>query len=738
MFQLKSIITFLLFVAFVSLSAFAQVGTIKGNVMDGRSGVPFANIGIKDNKGGTTSDIDGNFILNNVPIGEQEIIVSVLGFEKFRQKVNVINGQETNVSLVIKHSSLALDQVVVTGTMKETFISASPVKVEVITQKFLQTNPTNNIIEAVQTVNGVQEQINCGVCGTNDIHINGMEGPYTLVLIDGMPIMSALATVYGFNGIPTSLVDRVEIIKGPSSTLYGSEAVGGVINIITTKPEKMPIIGFNTYYTSHRELNVDFAVTPKFGKKLTTTLSGNYYRNQYRMDFNEDNFTDIPLNNRFTLFNKWSIARKEHRIANIALRYYTENRFGGVLQWQPKHRGSDSIYGESIYTNRLEVIGSYQLPVSNHHLRIDYSYNFHDQDSYYGKTLYRAHQQIFYSNLLWNRKLGKHDVLTGLTLRYQLYSDNAAANTDENKFIPGIFVQDEYTIGKTSVLLAGVRLDHHENHGLIFSPRLSFKQKIGTYTSVRLNSGTGFRLVHLFTEDHAALTGARQVVIKSNLEPERSFNVNLNINHVYSFANGTGTLDVDAFYTYFTNKIIPDYSTDPNLIIYDNLAGFGVTRGFAASINHSFAFPLRVNIGGTFQDVYQVTENLIGEKVKQKQLFTPAFSGTFVVGYKFRKLKLSIDYTGRVMGPQKLPHYDAPFARPETSPWFTIQNVQITKEINSFSMYVGVKNIFNWTQSSPLINPENPFGKDFDTAYAWGPLQVRRFFVGVRWNLARK
>ncbi len=733
----KTHFTFL-FCIIIIADAFGQGGTIKGIVMGSNKAIPFANIGMRDSKVGTASDIEGNFIFNNIIAGEQELIVSVLGFEKYRQKVNVINGDTASVSIVLTPSSVSLDQVVVTGTMKETFISASPVKIDVITQKFLQNNPTNNIIEAVQTVNGVQEQINCGVCGTNDIHINGMEGPYTLVLIDGMPIMSALATVYGFNGIPTSLVDRVEIIKGPSSTLYGSEAVGGVINIITTKPEKMPIISFNTYYTSHRELNVDFAVTPKIGKKLTTTMSGNYYRNQYRMDFNDDNFTDIPLNNRFTLFNKWSIARKENRIANIALRYYSEYRFGGVMQWQPEHRGSHSVYGESIYTNRMEVIGSYQLPVSNHHLRIDYSYNFHDQDSYYGKTYYRAQQQIFFSNLLWNRKFGKHDVLTGFTLRYQFYYDNSLANTNDRKFIPGLFVQDEYSIGKTSVLLAGVRVDHHENHGFIFSPRLSFKQKIRTYTTVRFNSGTGFRLVHLFTEDHAALTGARQVVIKNNLEPEQSYNVNLNVNHVYSFANGTGTLDVDAFYTYFTNKIVPDYTIDPDLIVYDNLGGFGVTRGFAASINHSFSFPLRVNLGGTFQDVFQVTENTGGEKIKEKQLFTPAFSGTFVVGYKFRKLKLSVDYTGRVMGPQKLPHYDSPFTRPESSPWFTIQNIQITKEIKSFSVYAGVKNIFNWTQSSPLIDAANPFGKDFDTAYAWGPLQTRRFFVGIRWILQRK
>ena len=120
--------------------------------------------------------------------------------------------------------------------MKESFLSVSPVKVDVVTQKFLKKVATANVMEVIENVNGLQKQINCGVCGTNDIHINGMEGPYTLVLINGMPIMSSLSTVYGLNGIPTSLIKQIEIIKGPSSTLYGTEAVAGVINILTKDP----------------------------------------------------------------------------------------------------------------------------------------------------------------------------------------------------------------------------------------------------------------------------------------------------------------------------------------------------------------------------------------------------------------------------------------------------------------------------------------------------------------------
>jgi outer membrane receptor for ferrienterochelin and colicins len=620
--------------------------------------------------------------------------------------------------------------------MKEIYLKDSPVKVEVISAAFLRTNPTNNVIEAIQTVNGVQEQINCGVCGTNDIHINGLEGPYTLVLIDGMPIMSALASVYGFNGIPTTLVERIEIVKGPSSTLYGTSAVGGVINVITKRPENMPLLSYNSFYTSHREWNTDLAFSPNIGEKVSTTLSGTYYRNQHRMDFNDDNFTDIPLNNRLSLFNRWSIKRENNKPAELAVRYYKEERFGGVLEWKEDNIGSDQTYGEWIETERIEVIGSYGLPTKFANLRIDYSVNFHDQDSYYGDTRYKAKQSVWFANLIWDKSLGKHDLLTGLTLRRDHYEDNSLANADDTQFIPGLFLQDEWKISSNTTLLSGIRFDHHQAHGLIISPRINLKQNLSKTTALRLNFGTGFRRVNLFTEDHAALTGSRTVEIANDLLPERSLNANFNINHIMSFPASTGTLDFDAFYTYFDNKIIPDYDVDPNLIIYDNLEGHGITRGVAFSYQHQFTFPLSVSMGGTFQDVFQVTTDEFNKSVKEAQVFAPKFAGTFVIGYKIRSLNLSIDYTGRVMGTQDLPTFEAPNERPDKSQWYVIQNIQLTKTLeHGLEIYGGVKNLGNWTQDSPLIAAEAPFSNEFDTSYAWGPLQTSRAYLGLRYNL---
>src|SRR5690606_20414505 len=130
-----------------------------------------------------------------------------------------------------------LEEIVISGTMKPVLRSESLVPVEVYTPTFFKKNPTANVFEALQIVNGVRPQVNCSVCNTGDIHISGLEGTYTFVLIDGMPIVSRLSTVYGLSGIPNSMIERVEVVKGPASSLYGSGAVGGLINIITKCPK---------------------------------------------------------------------------------------------------------------------------------------------------------------------------------------------------------------------------------------------------------------------------------------------------------------------------------------------------------------------------------------------------------------------------------------------------------------------------------------------------------------------
>ncbi|MCB9223168.1 MAG: TonB-dependent receptor [Crocinitomicaceae bacterium] len=723
----------------VNCGILAQTQTITGKIKAVDEMVSFAKVDLVGTDYGTITNENGEFELQNIPPGKYHLRIRAVGYI---EKIIPVEVADKQIELVteLEETDLFLNEVVVTGTMRETMVKKSPVKIEVINSSFFRSNPVNSVIEALNNVNGVQEQVNCAVCGTNDIHINGMEGPYTLVLIDGMSIISGLSSVYGFNGIPTSLIDRVEIVKGPSSTLYGTEAVGGVINIITKSPEECPLIDLESNFTTHQELKSSLGITPRLGKQVYTTISADYYYNNHKMDFNEDNFTDIPLNNRLSIFNKWLINNKEGLpVVNLAARYYMEDRFGGTLQWTPDDLGSDETYGESITTRRLEIIGSYYFPVKNRNLKLDISANNHDQDAWYGNVNYRANQKILFSNLIWNKSFNnRNHLIIGLTNKFQTYADNTTSETDEQTYVPGIFCQDEFNWTEKFTVLGGARLDYHSAHGLIFSPRLSMKYQVGHFTALRLNYGNGFRQVQLFTEDHAFFSGSRAVMLMEKLRPERSHNATLNLNHTYTWM-GCGNIDVDFFYTYYLNKILPDYDYDPQLIVYDNLQGYGVTQGASVSLHHSFNFPLKVRIGGTYLNTYQMVEDENGIMTKEIQVFTPAFSGTFGVSYDFKKIGLTLNYTGKVMGPQVLPTYPEEYNIPEVSPWFTLQNFQITKSFkHNIEMYTGVRNIFNYTQPSPLIDSGDPFGDNFDTSYAYGPLQVRRFFFGIRWKLDRR
>ena len=696
-------------------------GTIQAN-----SQIPFASISVKGQSIGTASNADGFFEINDIKEGSYEFVFSAIGFKKLKKNISIQAGKNT-LDVILEPSSYDIEQVVVTGTMKETFLSASPVKVDVVTQKFLKKIATNNVMEVIENVNGVQKQINCGVCGTNDIHINGMEGPYTLVLINGMPIMSSLSTVYGLNGIPTSLIKQIEIIKGPSSTLYGTEAVAGVINILTKDPLDVSSVEIESFITSHLEKNIDFAYAPKM-KKVDVLLSGNYFKMDNFLDDNDDNFTDIPLSERLSLFNQLNFKRKSQKNLSLSAKYYQEDRSGGVKEWSDYLRGNDSIYGESIYTDRIELAASYELPMDED-VRIDASYNYHHQDSYYGDTKYEAFQNIYFANLIWNKSIGhNHDFISGLTYRYQTFVDSTLANINERKFIPAFFVQDEITLNRKWTSLLGIRTDFHDEHGFIFSPRLNLKFKPKTYTTFRLNAGTGFRLVNLFTEDHAFLTGTREVLVVEYLKPEESYNINLNANHIFSLGRSTGTIDVDAFYTYFTNKITPNYDINPNQIIYANLDGFSLSRGLAFNIQQNFEFPLSIMIGGTYLDVYSINDN----NTKENELFVPSFTGVLSLSYNWNKINTSVALTSKVTGPMSLPTFPYPFERAEESPWFSQHHLQIKKVLSErLTSFMAVKNVFNYTQESPLVDWQNPFGDDFDTSYAYGPLQSRRFLFGL-------
>lgn len=746
--------------------------TVKGKITSDGQPLQQANLVLKNTKYATNSATDGTYYITNVGSGNYEVAVSYTGFKTQIKSINVRDSSEIVLNFDLKESHI-LDEVVITGTLKAVSRLESPVPVEVYKPTFFKKNPTANIFEALQNVNGVRPQLNCNVCNTGDIHINGLEGPYTLVLIDGMPIVSGLSTVYGLSGIPNSLLERIEIVKGPASSLYGSEAVGGLINIITKNPKNAPSFSADVFTTAWGETNYDIGFKTNVGKNTTLLTGINYFNYNNPIDNNRDNFTDLTLQDRISIFQKWNFNRKNNKLFSMAGRFFYEDRWGGEMQWEKKHRGGNEVYGESIYTKRWELLGAYELPVKEKML-FSFSYTDHDQNSVYGNIPYLAKQRIGFGQLTLDKKINNHDLLFGTALRYQYYNDNTTATIKEDiNWIPSIFVQDEIHLAEKHSLLLGARYDYNSNHGSIYTPRLAYKWKINETNILRFNTGTGFRIVNLFTEEHAALTGSRDVIVLEELKPERSYNVNLNYLKKFYSENGNFIgLETTAWYTHFSNSIVPDYDSNPNQIIYKNLNGYAVTKGISTNLDMVFNLGLKVILGATYMQVTK-TEN----QITTQQILTEKFSGTWAISYRLRKLFLDIDYTGNIYGPMRLPLLGNLDPRKEFSPTWSIQNIQFTfNKFKNFEIYTGVKNLLNWTpnKGNPFIiarandpfdenvkvsngntndinnygqkgnfvpngqvvdTADNPYALTFDPGYVYGPNQGIRGFFGIRYTL---
>ncbi|MDR9419664.1 TonB-dependent receptor plug domain-containing protein [Gracilimonas sp.] len=301
-----------------------RTGTITGKVIAGGEPVVGANVGIIALQKGDATDENGVFMIKEVPTGTYKLQITAIGFKKVEREVKVTGGKTTQLEIKLDQSVLELEQMVVTGTMRQTYVKESPLKVNVVKAKQLQQGRiSSNIMDLISSVNGLSTQLNCGVCGTNAIRINGVEGPNTAVLIDGMPIMGALASVYGLNGISPSIIDQVEVIKGPQSTLYGTQALGGVVNIITKNPAITPTFSADVYTKSTEEGNINLAYSPKFGR-FEGFISGNILRLENYFDENGDNFNDLVKQSRVSLFGKGTLLGEnmEQRL-NIATKFYT-------------------------------------------------------------------------------------------------------------------------------------------------------------------------------------------------------------------------------------------------------------------------------------------------------------------------------------------------------------------------------------------------------------------------------
>ena len=763
---------------------------------------------------------------------KKRLLFSALAFALIGQSY----AQEKEESKKADDTSIEFDPIVVSGTLKGIRKSQSPVPVTIISSEVFSLNPTSNILDALYQVNGLNPQVNCNMCNTSDIGINGMPGPYTMVLIDGMPIVSSLSTVYGFSGIPNSMIDRVEVVKGPASSLYGSEAIGGVINIITKNPEKVPGMFADASVTTWEEYSSNIGFSRKVSDNVSTMFNVDGYYYNTPKDQDNDGFMDKTLQKRVSVFNKWDFTSKEYnRHSSISARYYGEDRNGGELNWNPNHRlfvdfqeyngdktskeyngdivgekggytkynkdyakgfrvprglnadeirefkekilkdhpdaqfADDMKYQESIYTNRYELVGKYELPIEEN-ITLQGSYNQHDQNSAYGTELFMAHQKTFFGQAYWDKNFNDHDIILGATYRYTWFKDNTiASDNGETPFVtkmPGFFIQDLWKTGDRTSLLLGYRLDFDKtvsassNHtNIVHSPRVALKYRTPNDAVLRASVGTGYRVVNIFSEDHRALSGQYKAEFGEELKPEKSLSGTIDYDGRFATEDIGLTYDFGVYYTHFFNKIYPQRNDAQRTLVYYNVDGDEYARNVGASLDLAlnFSFPLKLTAGVSYNqaELFQYerdddTGEKIGNEIEASDFeFSPRWMGVYSASYTF-PTNISLDLTGEWKSPMLLPTQGETELtaggietdpRPERSPWYTKVNLQLSKKFeDGLEIYGGVKNIFNYVAKNLLVNVADPFndiqsergGLEFDTEYNYTPQQGRTGYVGIR------
>ena len=617
-----------------------------------------------------------------------------------------------------------------------------PVPTMQYTAEELTRTGATDVATMFQRIPGMGVQLTCGVCHTADIRLRGTEGPHTLLSIAGIPVFGPLASVYGWMGIPAGMIEKIEVTSGPQRVIYGPGGMGGMVDILPKVGRPQEPFGLTWTGDANGRATLDIFTAGTLGKQ-TSHLTGMQLDGGFMSkDRNKDGYHDYPHLARVGAFTHILKQAKGHDFRMVG-RIFGEERWAGQHGFVPKDRGTMALYGEWAQTLRAEWL----MSVEKKNWRIRGGSSFHYQDAWYGLTRYTAVQPVVFAQTDWQFRIGKHHrIRPGISLQYQGYDDHTPATSLglTHTLLAGPYVEYQTQLVPKLDLIAGFRLDGDPNHGWIPTPRLHAKYQIHPQHALQFGGGSAFRVVSLFTEDHAALSGFRTVVIPSTLNPERSWSAVLRYTGQIKLSKGWLTLTAEGFYHRFSNRILPDYDTDPNLIIYVNdTTGVRLAGGL---------------VGGSVQwgkwqgmASAQYINARRDQQIADGALYhTPAWQGDARLSRTLFKGKLWVEWSTRWVGPMRLPLQTLD-PRPRYSPWFALSDMAFRWKIReTLSVGGGVRNLFDYVPPSPLTrgldpfdldaeNPiDNPLGLTFDAGYTWAPLMGITPFISLSFTPAKK
>ena len=661
-----------------------------------------------------------------------------------------------------------LDEVVITGTKTFKRKTDSPVLVTVLDSKTLSNLQVCNLSEGLKFQPGLRVETDCQTCNYTQLRINGLAGGYSQILINGRPIFSPLMGLYGMEQLPVNMIERIEVVRGGGSSLYGSSAIGGTVNVITKVPKKDAFEINTTYYnidgqTDDYNLNANATLVNENKNAGVSLFMSHRERDFY--DVNGDNFSEIPLIENNSIGANFFFQPTENQKLELSLTNLNEYRFGGEMVYKPayltqqseerKHKiwlGSlDYQINFNNDNSSLIVFGAWQNTDRKHYTGIFPDEPIDIENHLLNPPYGVSTTQTLQGGVQLNHKI--NDFLNGVnvfTFGAEYLSDEVFDEIDSYNYLIdqhtknfGAFIQSDWEILPSLDLLSGVRFDKHNLVDTpLFSPRVALLYKYKENTQFRFSYGTGFRAPQAFDTDlHIAFSGGgvSRVIYDPNLFEERSESCSTSINYDKATEKFIAGFTIEAFYTKLNDAfVLENIGEDEFGEIFEKQNGSDATvKGVTLELRANIYRKLQLEAGYTIQssEYEEAVTYIDGVEPTVNFLRTPNQYGFGMATFTPNKnwnINLNYVYTGTM----ELAHFaGAPNQRidemVETSAFWEL-NAKIGYIVESeklgfdLEIYGGIKNIFNEYQDDFDI------GKNRDSNYIYGPALPRTFFIGLR------
>ncbi len=763
------IYVFLFTLIFFTFFSFSQ-GKIEGVVTNEENApAEFVSIGIPELGVTSLTNSSGKYELSHIPFGTHTILVNHIGYKDTSFSVTISSQiQIASRSFVLTPTITKLEDFVVTGTRTPKRKTESAIIVNVLTSQTLENVQACNLSDGLKFQPGLRVETDCQTCNYTQLRMNGLAGGYSQILINGRPIFSPITSLYGLEQIPVSMIERVEIIRGGGSSLYGSSAIGGTVNVITKLPTKNSYeINMNTQLVNNQSfdniLSGNASLINK-EKNAGMTLFINQ-RNREMYDHNADDYSELPeLNNTSFGLNSFFLIGKNQKI-ELSLSKLYEYRYGGemtdsptFLAQQAEERTHNVWMGSADYqinfnNNKSSFISylGWQQTKRDHYTGIlpddDSSILVHNSNPPYGNSFTQTLQGGFQLNHKMTKTLGVENTLTFGTeyLIDDVFDEIPAYNylVDQATRNLGSFVQSDWKITPQLNLLTGLRMDQHNLvENLVFSPRASLLYSLKKKTQFRFSYGAGFRAPQAFDTDlHIAFAGGgiSRVQLSQDLSPERSHSFSASANYDKVSTKYIAGFTLEGFYTLLNNAFIIDpIGQDEFGEVFEKKNGQSATvQGATLELRANLNMKLQIETGITLQTSRFENEVSYIDGVEGIKDFirTPRTYGYGVVTVMPQsRLNGVINYL--YTGTMKVPHFaGAPNQLVDEiidSKAFHELSLKLNYSLplkqlkTTVTLYGGARNIFNSYQS------QFDKGKNRDSNFVYGPAQPRTIYLGIK------